>query len=353
MPLWRCCVLYQVGLNAATTVAACSDHYSLWFGLQCDGKGESVRQTATSRSGLTKLNPFASCSTVLFESATLHNDRSSVSPTVVRRHSKWTIAFGWSPLMHRVFVSYRRQDSAHETDRIRERLASTLGSRAVFTDTHSIPVGENFRQHIDRALSRCDVLLVVIGWRWLNARNGQGEARLHQEDDPVRLEIELAFSRGIPVIPVLVGNAIVPRADELPVSISELSSINGIPLRPDPYFGQDIKRLIGAVKTAGGLSVLQRIRNSPARWVLHALSTIGKILVAGAASYPVGVVISAIGTMPFSIPPYDWRSVTLVVLPTLLGVALLRRRSWVELVAILACSYFVTYWLYALIFSFA
>ncbi len=68
--------------------------------------------------------------------------------------------------MPRIFLSYRRQDSIGVAGRIYDRLRAHFGNDAVFMDIDSIPFGEDFREHIDAAVSQCDVVLAVIGSKW-------------------------------------------------------------------------------------------------------------------------------------------------------------------------------------------
>jgi hypothetical protein len=144
----------------------------------------------------------------------------------------------------RVFVSYRRDDSISTAGRIRDRLASQLGADNVYFDIDSIPLGVDFRQHIDRMVADCDVVLVVIGRRWVDAVDEQGHRRLEQTGDFVRLEVEAALRREIPVVPVLVDGATIPQPAQLPKSLTDLAYRNGTQVRHDPDFHPDIDRLL-------------------------------------------------------------------------------------------------------------
>lgn len=150
------------------------------------------------------------------------------------------------------FISYRRYDSADATGRIYDRLVAVLGRERVFKDVDDIPLGADFRKVLDDAVGRCAVLLVVIGRDWLTVTNEHGQRRLDDPADFVRLEVESALRRGIPVIPVLVRDAAIPRPDELPESICELVYHNGIQVRPDPDFHHDVDRLIRALNDVLG-----------------------------------------------------------------------------------------------------
>jgi hypothetical protein len=145
-----------------------------------------------------------------------------------------------------LFVSYRREDSADATGRLCDRLTERFGREVVFRDVDSIPLGVDFRRIIEEKVGACQVLLAVIGRDWLTA-GAAGRRRLDDPDDFVRIEIEAALRRDVRVIPVLVGGARMPAAEELPESLREMVFRNGIPLRPDPDFHGDVDRLLQAL----------------------------------------------------------------------------------------------------------
>jgi streptogramin lyase len=144
----------------------------------------------------------------------------------------------------RVLISYRREDSIGIAGRIRDRLVQHYGADQVFFDIDTIPLGVDFRRQIDRMVAECDVVLVVIGRRWLDAVDEKGRRRLDHPSDFLRVEIESALRREIPVIPVLVDGADVPDEALLPQSLSELAYRNGTQVRYDPDFHPDMDRLI-------------------------------------------------------------------------------------------------------------
>lgn len=150
--------------------------------------------------------------------------------------------------MSKIFISYRRDDSADITGRIYDRLIQQFGRDAVFKDVDSIPFGVDFRSYLDAQVAKCEVFLAVIGRDWMKKRGSKGKSRLEDAGDFVRIEIESALKRHIPVIPVLVGGASIPPADRLPPSLQDLSFRHGIAVRPDPDFHRDMDRLIGHLK---------------------------------------------------------------------------------------------------------
>ena len=69
--------------------------------------------------------------------------------------------------MPRITISYRRDDSLDITGRIFDRLERHFGREAVFRDIDSIPPGADFRRHIDRILDESDIILAIVGPRWI------------------------------------------------------------------------------------------------------------------------------------------------------------------------------------------
>jgi len=152
----------------------------------------------------------------------------------------------------KVFISYRRDDTAYQTTAIHDKLAAQLGDEYVFMDVDTIPAGRDFRKVIANEVQRCDVLVAVIGEKWLSASNEAGERRLDLPTDYVRLEIEAALQRDISVIPVLVGKVALPSADEVPSSLSDLVYRHGAVVRPGRDFQRDVETLIGdIIRTTG------------------------------------------------------------------------------------------------------
>ena len=117
--------------------------------------------------------------------------------------------------MAAIIISYRRSDSAAIAGRIRDRLAQHYGADAIFMDIDSIPFGIDFRRQIQEAVAKNDILLALIGPKWIGAKKG-GTSRISDDKDAIRIEIETALNRDIPLIPVLVGGATMPKSNALP-----------------------------------------------------------------------------------------------------------------------------------------
>jgi TIR domain len=147
----------------------------------------------------------------------------------------------------KIFISYRRDDSAGHAGRVHDRLQRAFGRDLLFMDVDSIPLGTNFVEVLDEEIAKCDALLAIIGPGWLDARDEKGQRRLEDPDDFVRIEIGTALKRGIRVIPVLLEGTHVPKADELPDGLKELALRNGLDVR-HASFSEDMERLIRGLK---------------------------------------------------------------------------------------------------------
>jgi hypothetical protein len=146
----------------------------------------------------------------------------------------------------RVFISYRRQESSGLAGRLYDRLAARFGDDQVFMDVDTIALGVDFAEVISQAVSTCEVLLAVIGPRWLTATDEDGR-RLDDADDLVRLEIAAALERDIRVIPILVEGAQMPRRQQLPEALAGLARRNALSVRHES-FRADADRLLAAVE---------------------------------------------------------------------------------------------------------
>jgi hypothetical protein len=145
----------------------------------------------------------------------------------------------------KIAISYRRADTEPITGRIRDRLAARYGDDAVFMDIDNIPFGKDFRVQISEAIVQSDVLLVIVGQRWLGAGRG-GTRKIDDETDFVRLEVETALSNAVPVIPIL-GSARMPQPTQLPESLKDFPFLNAAPVDTGRDFHQHIERLIRGI----------------------------------------------------------------------------------------------------------
>jgi hypothetical protein len=124
---------------------------------------------------------------------------------------------------NKIFVSYRRQDASGEAGRLVDHLQEVFGDDSVFLDVETIEAGLDFIQAIEKALSSCKVLIAMIGPHWATMKDPQGNLRLFNKDDFIRIEISAALKRDIRVIPVLVNGAMMPNPEDLPEDLQGLT----------------------------------------------------------------------------------------------------------------------------------
>jgi membrane protein DedA with SNARE-associated domain len=148
----------------------------------------------------------------------------------------------------RIFISYRRSDSAGDAGRIYDRLAQEFGAQNIFRDVETMDFGVDLVQTLNETVAKCDVLIAVIGPKWLDERDHAGKRRLDDPKDFVRNEIAIALERGIRVIPIFIESTPVPTADQLPHDLAALSNRTGLHLHNDSFDG-NIRALIEKLRT--------------------------------------------------------------------------------------------------------
>ena len=127
------------------------------------------------------------------------------------------------------------------------RLVDMLRSRFTFqisVDVDNIPLGVDFVDYLDEQIKHSTGLLAIIGPTWLTVTDDQKRRRIDDPNDFVRIEVASALRQGIPVVPVLVRGAAMPSALDLPDDLQKLARRNGISVRADPDFHNDMTALI-------------------------------------------------------------------------------------------------------------
>jgi hypothetical protein len=157
--------------------------------------------------------------------------------------------------MARIFVSYRREDTAGYAGRLFDTLRKAFGPKNVFRDIEHIYPGQNFENAIGRAIQSSDVLIALIGRQWLKISDENGQRRIDDSRDFVHLEIATALKRNIKVIPVLVEDVSLPRIQDLPPALTQLVQHQAFHLS-DERWDHDAARL---VKAMGGGTNLHRV----------------------------------------------------------------------------------------------
>lgn len=215
--------------------------------------------------------------------------------------------------MPNIFISYRREDSAGWTGRIAERLRKKFGSESIFMDIDTIQPGTDFTEALRSAVGACDVLLAMIGPAWSVAKNAEGQTRLEDPNDWVRMELTTALSRNIPVIPVLVGGSSLPKTSTLPHDLQKLSNYQTHELT-DKRWDYDSTRLIQVLEkvvreTKPKRYIARRFLRRRSSWV--ALVILGLLLAIASVEFLKGhddFHVSDSG--PTSKPPSSERALT-------------------------------------------
>lgn len=146
----------------------------------------------------------------------------------------------------KVFLSYRRADSQATAGRMAQFLDAIPAVAEVFLDVDGISPGENFESRIQHTLAQVSHVFVLIGPQWAGPVGTSGKTRLFDDDDMVRREVRLALTSQARVVPLLLDDARMPRAAELPPDLKALSSINAFSLRT-AHFDEDMDDLLDAL----------------------------------------------------------------------------------------------------------
>ncbi len=164
--------------------------------------------------------------------------------------------------MSKIFISYRRVDSQNATGRILDRLKDVFKTEEVFMDVESIPQGINFLEFSRKRLEDAEIVVAIVGKNW-------AKSLIERENDPndfVRIEIEEALASKVPILPVYVDDAKSPGPVDLPLSIQNFSYFNGITVRPNPDFENDISKVIEAIKKIVSPKAIKRQNQGKTTW---------------------------------------------------------------------------------------
>ena len=151
----------------------------------------------------------------------------------------------------RVFISYRRQETAWPARQLHDVLAAELGADRIFKDVDDIEPGDDFVEQIQSAVGSCQVLLALIGPQWLTVSDAKGGRRIDDPADFVRLEVETALSRDdVRVIPILVDHARMPTAEELPAGLAALTRRQAVEINPVSFDTHRLLRVLNETLNA-------------------------------------------------------------------------------------------------------
>ena len=153
-----------------------------------------------------------------------------------------------SPETARIFISYRRRETAGHAGRLYDKLSEHFGADRVFMDLTMEP-GVDFADTINEAVGACGALVALIGDEWTTVTDASGRRRIDDPADVHRLEIEAALDRQVLLIPALVQDAEMPTVDDLPDALDPLVRRHAVELS-DQRWDYDVNRLIGVLERA-------------------------------------------------------------------------------------------------------
>lgn len=139
--------------------------------------------------------------------------------------------------MARIFINYRRSLSYHAAARLRDFLAEHFGPISIFLDDHAFEKGAIFPDRIRSGLASCEVFLPLIDIGWDSISDGETR-RLFDPSDWVRIEIQTIIERNarrraganepVLIVPILLNGVRMPRPENLPPEIREVTSRFGL-----------------------------------------------------------------------------------------------------------------------------
>ncbi|MGB7989051.1 MAG: TIR domain-containing protein, partial [Candidatus Methylophosphatis roskildensis] len=144
-------------------------------------------------------------------------------------------------------MSYRRDDAGKSAWRLFDWFERQFGTARVFFDREGIDPGDKFPQVLEQRLAECEVLIALIGPRWLGISDAQGQLRLWAAQDYVAHEVATALDRNIRVVPVLTDGARMPTREQLPPRLAALADCQGLTI-DDAHFREDFDRLVDVIE---------------------------------------------------------------------------------------------------------
>ena len=145
----------------------------------------------------------------------------------------------------RVFLSYRRSDTADQAIALKIVLEQKLPQIVVFVDTESINPAERWPERLTNTLEHSSVVVALIGPRWRFGSDGTD--RFADPQDWVRQEVAYGLAkRPQTFIPVLFDNVLPAKLAALAEPLHRLASLQNVSLALDT-FDDRIEELLDVV----------------------------------------------------------------------------------------------------------
>src|SRR5688572_15883337 len=152
--------------------------------------------------------------------------------------------------MRKIFISYRRAEAEYAAGALGRELRRHFGNEHVFRDKEDIGAGVSWKQHVLDEIDEHSAMLVLMGKDWAKAADSQGVRRLDNPNDPIRIELTDGLNHRAAVIPVLLADAQMPSAADLPPELEAIAELNAVRLR-DGDWQHDLDRICKTLERAG------------------------------------------------------------------------------------------------------
>ncbi len=149
-----------------------------------------------------------------------------------------------NPTNKNIFINYRKEDSSGYALALYNELLKWYEKKTIFKDFHNINPGEDFEEAIEKALSSCNILLVIISDRWIEILT-ERHKKMNQQDF-VSLEIATALLKNIYTVPITINGASMPDPSELPDDLKKLSRRQSLDIH-QTWFESDILKLVDII----------------------------------------------------------------------------------------------------------
>jgi tol-pal system protein YbgF len=146
-----------------------------------------------------------------------------------------------------IFINYRRVLNRKDAQLLQNALRRHFGRREVFLDERNIDAGAHWLHELERQVDASMAMVALIGRGWADVADEKGNRRLDDPNDFVRFELARAFSRRIPVLPVLIDGAAIPDKAQLPANLLELTYRQAEHLRSET-FDHDADRIAAKLR---------------------------------------------------------------------------------------------------------
>lgn len=208
----------------------------------------------------------------------------------------------------KVFINYRRRQSLAEAQYLATVLEKDFKGR-VFIDVRGIDGFSDWFEMLKQQVAGSAALISIIGKDWLVPLDRKDHPSGEAPKDCVRFEIAEALQRHVPVLPVLLDGAAMPKADELPADLQELPRRQAMDLNAKRFpeeaaaISKQVKKILAETQRGNG--------NTPLRLAVFSVVMLAAVAMFGSYLMPQARLpsppVPSYGSQ--AVPPYDLQTV--------------------------------------------